>query len=85
MDNYGVLFPSKKSKGKKDDRFSDLSATQISEELKWYQLVQVFIKKLNLKEDEVYELNYIHSLNWMMLWYQENKVEEAKNKNNKLK
>ena len=85
MDNYGVLFPSKKSKDKKEDRFADLSATQISEELKWYQLIQVFIKKLNLKENEVYELNYIHSLNWMMLWYQENKIQEAKNKNNKLK
>lgn len=79
MENYSTLFPKKKTK--KQDRFSDVIATDISEELKWYQLIQTFIKKLNTTEKDVYKLNYIHSLNWMNLWYQENKIQENKNKN----
>lgn len=38
-----------------------------------------------MKEKEFYKMNYIHSLNWLSYWYEEGKVQEAKNKNNKLK
>jgi hypothetical protein len=48
----------------------------------WYQLIHTFIKELNMKEKEVYKMNYIHSLNWLSYWYNRDKVAEAKQKNN---
>lgn len=33
-----------------------------------------------MKIDEVYDMNYISSLNWMSFWYEENKVKEKENK-----
>lgn len=49
-------------------------------------MIQTFIDRLNMKENEVYEKNYISCLNWLSYWYQENKVQEAKqnNKSNKI-
>ncbi len=34
-----------------------------------------------MKENEVYEMNYVHSLNWMSSWYQKQKLEETNNNN----
>jgi hypothetical protein len=34
-----------------------------------------------MKEEEVYDMNYLHSLNWLSYWYQLNEVEKRKNKN----
>ena len=34
-----------------------------------------------MKMDEVYDLNYISSLNWLSFWYEQRKVQEAQNKN----
>ncbi len=33
-----------------------------------------------MKMDEVYQMNYISSLNWLSFWYEENKVKENINK-----
>jgi hypothetical protein len=34
-----------------------------------------------MKEEEVYDMNYLHSLNWMSYWYQTAEIEKRKNKN----
>ncbi len=44
----------------------------------WLDFVYTLMEKLNLKEDEVYKMSYVHCLNW--LGYFKNK-EELKNKN----
>ncbi len=31
-----------------------------------------------MKEEEVYDMNYIHGLNWMSYWYQQMEVEKNK-------
>jgi hypothetical protein len=33
-----------------------------------------------MKEEEVYDMNYIHALNWLSFWYQQAEVEKNKNK-----
>jgi hypothetical protein len=39
------------------------------------------IKELNMKEEEVYDMNYIHMLNWLSYWYQVEEISKRKNKN----
>jgi hypothetical protein len=39
------------------------------------------IKELNIKEEEVYDMNYLHALNWLSYWYQIDEIERRKNKN----
>jgi len=54
-------------------------APKVDDSFKWYSTIQLFIKELNMKEKEVYKLNYIHSLNWLSFFYQRNKAQEAAN------
>jgi len=70
-----------KVKTDKVDRFSDLNGqSKISDKWNWYTIIQTFITRLNMKMDEVYQMNYISSLNWLSFWYEENKVKENINK-----
>jgi hypothetical protein len=39
------------------------------------------IKELNTTEEEVYEMNYIHCLNWLSYFYQRDETLRRKNKN----
>jgi hypothetical protein len=34
-----------------------------------------------MKEEEIYEMNYIHVLNWLSYFYQRDEVMKRKNKN----
>jgi hypothetical protein len=52
-----------KSSGKQD-RFSDFKSS-LSEELQWFDIIYLLIDKLNTTEDKVYEMNYLHCLNWL--------------------
>tara|TARA_R110000803_G_scaffold80887_2_gene146731 strand:+ start:530 stop:760 length:231 start_codon:yes stop_codon:yes gene_type:complete len=75
------LFGSGKKKKVKEDRFKDVNGPdKVSDKFRWHQIIQTFVTKLNMKMDEVYEMNYISSLNWMSFWYEENKVQEKLNK-----
>lgn len=47
---------------------------------KWYNLIHIFIKELNMKVDEVYEMNYISGLNWLSFFKNRNEVENNRNK-----
>lgn len=49
------------------------------QEYKWYELIQVFVNKLNLKPNEVYKMNYIDCLNWLSYWDVAYKISENKN------
>jgi len=50
----------------------------MDEKYAWLDFTFTLMDKLNLKEDEVYEMSYIHCLNW--LGYFKNK-EQMNNKN----
>lgn len=41
-------------------------------------MIYKFIKELNMKEKEVYKMNYISALNWLSYFDAVNKLEEAK-------
>jgi len=81
MKSYEGLFGKKKSLKEKEaeDRFTKF--TKIDDKFAWFQLIEVFIEKLNLTEKQVYKMNYLHSLNWLSYYYQKNKVEELKHTN----
>jgi hypothetical protein len=51
---------------------------KLDERFQWLDFVYMLMEKLNLKEDEVYKMTYVHCLNW--LGYFKNK-EELKDKN----
>jgi hypothetical protein len=55
----------------------------VNDKFNWFKILQTFITKLNMKLDEVYDMNYISSLNWLSFWYEESKVQEALNRKNK--
>lgn len=38
------------------------------------------MKELNTTEDRIYKKNYISCLNWLSYFYEENKIEENKQK-----
>ena len=42
-----------------------------------------FITELNTTEDKIYEMNYIHCLNWLSFFYQRDKVIEQQMNNKK--
>lgn len=42
--------------------------------------MQRFITELNMKENEIYKMNYIHGLNWLSYFLNRDKIAEAKQK-----
>ena len=36
----------------------------------WHLMIQKLIKELNVKPDDVYEMNYISCLNWLSMFHQ---------------
>ena len=50
---------------------------------RWYSYIEIFITNLNMVENEVYEMNYIHSLNWLAYLKHKRDIEDKK-RNNKL-
>jgi hypothetical protein len=38
---------------------------KIDDKYKWYDYLYYFIDKLNMTENEIYKMNYIHGLNWL--------------------
>jgi hypothetical protein len=78
------LFGKEKVKVEKPDRHQQINGpTEVDNKWRWFQIIETFIQKLNMKMDEVYDMNYISSLNWLSFWYEQRKVEEAKNKTKK--
>jgi len=80
---YEGLFgkPTKK-KEKKKGKFEDLNGrTQIDEQFNWFAIIDKLIKELNKSDNEVYEMNYISSLNWLSYFKQRDEVEYNKMKN----
>ena len=43
----------------------------------WMMMVQKICEKLNYKEMEVYDLNYISCINWLSMWDQQEKTIES--------
>lgn len=58
-----------------------INPTTIDPKFKWHQIIHNFILELNMKENEVYNMNYISALNWLS--YFKNRDEVIKNKNKK--
>ena len=77
---YTALFP--KDNKKKESRFDDLQQTKLDDRWKWHSIIFTFITELNMKEKDVYKMNYISSLNWLSFLNEKNKIEN--NKNNKI-
>jgi len=48
---------------------------------RWYGYIELFITKLHMKEDEIYLMNYIHSLNWLAYFKNKADVEDKNRKN----
>lgn len=71
----------KSKKSNVADRFGNIE--KIDDKYRWYQLIQRFIKELNMKEKDIYKMNYKHGLNWLSMWYQRDKVLEHAEKNRK--
>ena len=46
----------------------------------WHLMVHKLVKELNLKPEEVYEMNYIACLNWLSMFHQRDKHVEATRK-----
>lgn len=44
----------------------------------WLMMVDKLVKELNLKPDEVYEMNYISCLNWLSMYDQLEKIKNNK-------
>jgi hypothetical protein len=82
---YEGLFKTNKKKNKeKNNRFDDLNGpTKISDRFRHHQLVYYLMKELNDTDEGIYKRNYISCLNWMAFFYERDKVEQAKQKNNK--
>jgi hypothetical protein len=39
----------------------------------WLMMVEKLCEKLNMKPEEVYDMNYLDSLNWLSMWNQKEK------------
>jgi|AntAceMinimDraft_18_1070375.scaffolds.fasta_scaffold655055_2 hypothetical protein len=81
MEQYSGLFKTKKKGKDKPSRYDDFGGQQLDDRYKWLAYIEIFIEKLNLKETEVYVMNYIHTLNWLGYWKNKNDVKSAKEKN----
>jgi len=55
--------------------------SELPEEYRWHDLIYSFIIKLQIKEKEVYKMNYINSLNWLSYFKAKDKVESNKQNN----
>jgi hypothetical protein len=54
---------------------------EIDENFNWFGIIHKLIHELLIKEEEIYEMNYIHVLNWLSYFYQRDEVIKRKNKN----
>lgn len=75
MKLYPNLFKAQKKEEGRFDIFNP--SKQIDSRFKWHNMISKFIQELNMKENEVYEMNYISSLNWLS--YFDNRDEVIKN------
>lgn len=72
------MFGSKKQKG----RFEDINPTSLDSKWSSYAFIYVFLDRGVAKsEKEVYKMNYIHSLNWLGYWKEQDKVQQNLQKN----
>ena len=53
-----------------------INPTKMDPKWKWHSYLETFIKELNMKLTEVYEMNYISSLNWYCYFIDKQTVQE---------
>lgn len=86
INEYEGLFPKNKRDVNSTDRFGQENLDEIDPKFEWYNLIFTFVKELSMKENEIYEMNYIHSLNWLSYFKNKNDVEKNKiEKRNKIR
>jgi hypothetical protein len=53
-------------------------ATELPQQFVTFRLIQLLCEKLNYKPNEVYELNYIGYLNWILYFSTETEIQNNK-------
>jgi hypothetical protein len=51
-----------------------IDANQFFKKWQWHLMIDKLVKELNLKPNEVYEMNYIDCLNWLSMFSQREKI-----------
>tara|TARA_R110000850_G_scaffold274864_1_gene413115 strand:+ start:955 stop:1143 length:189 start_codon:yes stop_codon:yes gene_type:complete len=50
------------------------TATKMDSKWQWLIMVRKLCQELNMKPEEVYDMNYISGLNWLSLFHIENHI-----------
>ena len=62
MRQFEGLYP---KQNKKKDKFADLNPKSIDPKFKWHNYIYTFVKEFNMQMSDVYNMNYVSSLNWL--------------------
>ena len=70
--NYENFFGKRKSQNETDAESKSFDSGTMPPKFMWLAMVDKLCKELNMTPAQVYEMNYISSLNWLSLYhYQE--------------